>query len=322
MKHGSDSATYLIVYSGKDRPWADWIADQLTRGGLLCEQLDVERQLPPSIQSQRIILVDSIEARNLAGRIGEVHLIIGVQGTPPISVAKGRTVGLRWDVHLEGRTEADASRQLWMAIGRRFGVSPPRSHDAARSESSGVPFPAPVTIFISYRRVDNARGVVTRLHTSLKARLPEARVFLDVADPDPESDVAKRLNGALSLSPILLAVVGADWCGNRVGRQPRIFDTGDFVRYEVANAGQRWPRVRVVVVLLDGANLPPAGELPEDIQYIASVPSERLDLTDFDRAVARIAEIIERLETQHSRVSDHSLQSEHYSVRPFSRQSD
>src|SRR5262249_1919450 len=67
---------------------------------------------------------------------------------------------------------------------------------------------------------------------------------------------------------VLLAVIGPNWLdvrdehGNR-----RLDDPNDFVRIEIAAALQR--SIPVIPVLLEGARIPKAIELPEDLKELA-----------------------------------------------------
>ena len=68
---------------------------------------------------------------------------------------------------------------------------------------------------------------------------------------------------------MLLAVIGPNWSdvrdehGNR-----RLDDPNDFVRIEIAAALQR--DIPVIPILLDGARIPKADQLPDDLKELAS----------------------------------------------------
>jgi TIR domain-containing protein len=118
-------------------------------------------------------------------------------------------------------------------------------------------------VFISYRRADSA-GHAGRLRDDL-TRLLGATVFMDVADIAPGDDFEHAIDTELSSCGAVLAVIGPRWL--EAFRSPR--DGKDYVRLELrqalAHAG-----VTVVPLLVQGATLPPAAELPADIASLAS----------------------------------------------------
>jgi hypothetical protein len=121
-----------------------------------------------------------------------------------------------------------------------------------------------VRIFLSYRRSD-VGGHAGRLADALLQRLGAKSVFQDVVAISPGQDFTVELDRALDDSDAVLAVIGPGWL-TAVTPQgaPRLFQADDYVRLELARALNR--NVRVVPVLVGGAALPPATELPEDLQ--------------------------------------------------------
>ena len=145
--------------------------------------------------------------------------------------------------------------------------------------------------FISYRRED-AAGYAGRLRESLERRLGAARVFRDVDTLRPGQDFVQAIDGRLAECGVMLAVIGREWVDARDQAGARRLDEPyDFVRLEIAAALAR-PDVLVVPVLVEGASMPAAGELPENIRPLArrhavSVRDETWD-TDVDRLVTVI----------------------------------
>jgi hypothetical protein len=123
------------------------------------------------------------------------------------------------------------------------------------------------TIFISYRR-DDSGGHAGRLSDRLKERFGDDRVFMDVDAIDLGSDFRPALQSAVNRCDIMLVVIGRDWLGGadpRTGAR-RIDDPNDWVRIEIAEALKR--DIPVVPVLVRGASLPDATQLPEDLQAL------------------------------------------------------
>jgi len=120
-----------------------------------------------------------------------------------------------------------------------------------------------VQVFLSYRRSD-AGGHAGRLADSLAARLGVDHVFQDVQAIAPGEDFTSAIDRALDHSNAVLAVIGPGWldaAGPEGDR--RLFEPGDYVHLELARALDRG--VPVVPVLVGGAALPAAGDLPADL---------------------------------------------------------
>jgi hypothetical protein len=121
-----------------------------------------------------------------------------------------------------------------------------------------------VRIFLSYRRSD-VGGHAGRLADALLQRLGAKSVFQDVIAIAPGQDFTVELDRALDDSDAVLAVIGPGWLTAESSQgAPRLFQADDYVRLELARALNR--NVRVVPVLVGGAALPAATDLPEDLR--------------------------------------------------------
>jgi TIR domain len=122
-------------------------------------------------------------------------------------------------------------------------------------------------VFISYRRADSA-GYAGRVMDRLDRELGRDLVFMDVDAIPLGTNFSKVLHEEVAKCGVLLAVIGPNWVdardehGNR-----RLDDPNDFVRIEIAAALQR--SIPVIPILLEGARIPKAAELPEDLKEIA-----------------------------------------------------
>lgn len=145
-------------------------------------------------------------------------------------------------------------------------------------------------VFISYRRDDGA-GYARAIAAELSRRFGAGRVFMDVDDIAAGQGFAEVIQRAVGSASVLLVLIGRRWRGEREGGSPRLHDTGDFVRLEIA-AGLRLG-LRVIPVLLDGATMPAAGEMPTDIQALAGLQALEVGNTrfadDIERLVAALA---------------------------------
>ena len=117
-------------------------------------------------------------------------------------------------------------------------------------------------VFISYRRADSA-GHAGRLEDEL-TRILGDRIFMDVSDIAPGADFERVLNDELASCGVVLAVIGAHW--KDAFAAPR--EGKDYVLLELAQA-LALEGVQVVPVLMQGASLPAAGDLPAGLQALA-----------------------------------------------------
>lgn len=122
-------------------------------------------------------------------------------------------------------------------------------------------------IFISYRRED-AEGQAGRLFDDLVSRFGEDSVFMDVTGIEPGRDFRRAIDEQVASCGVLLAVIGKSWLAakDESGRR-RLDDPLDFVRIETASALKR--DIPVIPVLVHGANMPRAEQLPPDVAELA-----------------------------------------------------
>jgi hypothetical protein len=122
-------------------------------------------------------------------------------------------------------------------------------------------------IFVSYRR-DDAPGSAGRLYDRLADAFPREAIFMDVDAMVPGVDFVREIDEAVIACDVLLAVIGRNWHGTAASDGVRRIDNpDDFVRIEIASALQHG--IRVVPVLVDGAQMPAADDLPDDLKPLA-----------------------------------------------------
>ncbi|HEY0640414.1 MAG TPA: toll/interleukin-1 receptor domain-containing protein [Pseudonocardiaceae bacterium] len=115
-------------------------------------------------------------------------------------------------------------------------------------------------VFVNYRGDDSGTAAAL-IDREFAARFGGDRVFLDCRSVPVGADFADAILTRLRSCTVLLVVMGPRWLtltGDTGAR--RIDDPADWVRCEIAEALSH--RLRVIPVLLDGAVLPTAGELP------------------------------------------------------------
>jgi hypothetical protein len=147
-------------------------------------------------------------------------------------------------------------------------------------------------VFVNYRR-DDAAGFAGRLHADLARRLGESRVFRDVTIP-PGVDYIDHINQLLSACRVLVAVIGPRWlnAADREGRR-RLEKPDDLVRLEI-EAALRRPDVEVIPVLVDGALMPDAAELPASLTHLARRNAHEMTDRRWDYDLGVLVERLER----------------------------
>ncbi|MGK2913001.1 MAG: toll/interleukin-1 receptor domain-containing protein, partial [Porticoccaceae bacterium] len=146
-------------------------------------------------------------------------------------------------------------------------------------------------IFISYRRQDS-QSAAGRLADHVKENMPGVPVFRDVETIEPGVDFTEAINRALQSCGVLLAVIGPHWGSiiDAAGRR-RLDNSNDYTRLEISTALAR-PNVRVIPVLVEGAQMPEPADLPEDLQALCR--RNAIELTD-KRWSFDVSQLIEAL---------------------------
>jgi hypothetical protein len=144
-------------------------------------------------------------------------------------------------------------------------------------------------VFINYRR-DDGSGWAGRLSRDLRASLGDDDVFEDIAAIEPGIDFTEAIEKKLASVDVLLAVIGPRWLAaadKKTGKR-RLDDPDDLVRREIATALLRG--IRVVPVLVGGAALPSAEELPEDLKGLIRRNACELSDSRWDYDVQQLAQ--------------------------------
>jgi len=144
-------------------------------------------------------------------------------------------------------------------------------------------------IFISYRRDDSA-GHAGRLEEALEARFGVDAVFRDVDDLVPGLSFSAALQSRLEAADVVLVLIGPNWLDAERGGQRRIDQPDDYVRLEVAHALASGKPV--IPVLLGGAILPRAEQLPESLRPLVERHAVRVDDEGWQDDVARLSKAL------------------------------
>ncbi len=119
-------------------------------------------------------------------------------------------------------------------------------------------------IFISYRRSDSD-ALAGHLQERLSVALAGWSVFLDVRSIDAGEDFKNRIDNNLAIATVLLVLIGKRWIE---GDKNRLREPGDLVHHEIQTSLGRG--IRILPVLINGADMPRPGDLPDTITELAS----------------------------------------------------
>jgi hypothetical protein len=144
---------------------------------------------------------------------------------------------------------------------------------------------ARLRLFLSYRRRSDSHSA-RLLKNELTRAFGEGTVFRDVDDIGPGAAFPEAIREAVESSDVFLLLVSPGW----VELMGELRDPADFVRREIAAALAR--RVPLLPLLLGGARMPEADELPEEIRDLAF--RQALEVSDgrWDYDVKRLVKLI------------------------------
>jgi hypothetical protein len=149
----------------------------------------------------------------------------------------------------------------------------------------------PGRVFISYRRDDSAYPAGW-LFDRLVGHVGRDRVFKDVDSIQLGEDFAEKIITTVESSSVLLAIIGIRWLEIR-GKdgQRRLDNPQDLVRLEVEAALKS--QVRVIPVLVDGAQMPRPAELPRSLQRLAHLQAMQLSPDRFGTDTSRLLAVLD-----------------------------
>lgn len=152
-------------------------------------------------------------------------------------------------------------------------------------------------IFINYRH-DDAPGTAGRICDHLKDTFGPDSLFIDEAIPKGEN-FEKCLNAQLDAAFVFLAIIGRKWLHVRDKQGHRRLDTDDdWVRVEIATALGR--QIKVIPVLIDGAVMPHASDLPDNLRPLANRQHITLRNLEFGQDIAALLDTLrEALDSDH-----------------------
>jgi hypothetical protein len=149
----------------------------------------------------------------------------------------------------------------------------------------------PGGIFISYRREDAAYPAGW-LYDRLVDHFGRDRVFKDIDSIAPGDDFVTVLTESVAACSVLLVLIGPQWLTvtDDEGLR-RLDDPGDFVRLEVEAALVR--DVLVVPVLVGGAKMPDADDLPPSLAPLTRRQALELSPSHFSFETSRLLRVLD-----------------------------
>jgi flagellar biosynthesis GTPase FlhF len=142
-------------------------------------------------------------------------------------------------------------------------------------------------IFISYRREDS-RADARSIYQRLERVFGKTGLFMDVDTIQKGRDFTKVLDEHLAHSDVMLVIIGSHWLSIQDDEGTRrLDDPEDFVRTEIARALKR--DIAVIPVLVDGARMPKAEELPDDLKPLSRRQASTVTHENFTSDVEGLA---------------------------------
>jgi hypothetical protein len=148
-------------------------------------------------------------------------------------------------------------------------------------------------VFISYRRTDSAT-ITGRIYDRLVAKFGRKNLFKDVDDIPPGVNFGTYIHDSLQQCRVELVVIGPHWLDARDAQgNRRLDDPDDFVRVEIQTALDL--NLVVIPLLVDGAAMPTAADLPESLRPLAVINAIAVrNDPDFAHDMERLIAALER----------------------------
>ena len=160
---------------------------------------------------------------------------------------------------------------------------------------------------MSYRRQETSYATGW-LFDRLTEKFGSDQVFKDVSSIELGDDFVEKISSAVGACDVLLALIGEEWLTitDERGRR-RLDQPDDFVRVEIEAALAR--QVRVIPILVDGAMMPSADELPPSMAKLVRRQALELSPNRFDFDTDRLMTVLEKTLAEVRTASDDAVSS-------------
>jgi hypothetical protein len=148
-------------------------------------------------------------------------------------------------------------------------------------------------VFICYRRADS-QSATGRIYDHLVQAFGKSAVFIDVDNIPAGVDFRTEIDRTIQQSAAMLVMIGPNWLTATDANGRRLDQVNDRVRIEVESGLLRG--MPVIPVLVDGAKMPEARDLPPTLTQLAYQNSREVQPNphfqmDINRLIASIEEI-------------------------------
>jgi predicted ATPase len=147
-----------------------------------------------------------------------------------------------------------------------------------------------IRIFLSYRR-DDVEGYAGRLFDALKGAFRPEHVFRDVEAIAPGVDYVEAIDTAVASCDVLLVLIGRRWLDAADESGRRLDNPDDVLRSREVEAALAH-QVRVIPVLVHGAQMPRPDELPEPLRPLHFRRALELSDARWEYDVGRLIETL------------------------------
>ena len=145
-------------------------------------------------------------------------------------------------------------------------------------------------IFLSYRREETGYAAGW-LYDRLAERFSDGQVFKDVDSIELGDDFIEAVATAVESCDVLLALIGDRWLTiTGTDGKRRLDDPEDFVRLEIETALTR--DVRVIPILVAGAKMPEAVDLPPSLARLVRRQALDLSPNHFEADLSRLFKVL------------------------------
>jgi len=294
----ADVVDFFVTHSEAQLAEATWVAECLRRAGFTVETHSLEDVVELILNWPRVGTILLLTSRTtmpgwLSSQLRrEQTLVVGV------GPAEGPPLSSPWKTQIRLVTlDHKRAAELLAALEGKFAraLSPgERSALKYAITSSREASRIQKRVFLSYRREDRDSFHVC---DRIAERLGDDRVFTDSRSLPPGAEWAKTMERELESCSLLLALIGPNWIETRDEQGHRKLDReDDWVRGEIRSALKR-KAVNVVPVLLAGARMPTADQLPQDLSALPGRQFRRLNdeswRHDFNELIEFVAKAVE-----------------------------
>lgn len=144
-------------------------------------------------------------------------------------------------------------------------------------------------IFVNYRR-DDTKADAREINRILRKRFGGRNVFFDIRTLAKGEDFRAAIDLAATRCDVMVVVIGRQWLTleDAATGQKRLFSKEDWTRYEIERA--LFHNKAILPVLIDGAPMPSALDLPEAIRPLAYKNAADARHQTFEKDIEEIAQ--------------------------------